>query len=76
MQINKYNTCILKQIPGDVRHYHAADTLKEVADVGLLPPTSGKPRIFLKALTALIDLKHILRKISEIRSLFLLKILR
>ena len=37
---------------------------------------SGKPRIFLKALTALIDLKHILRKISEIRSLFLLKISR
>ena len=40
MQIDKYNTCILKQIPGDVRHYHAADTLKEVANVSLLPPTS------------------------------------
>ena len=42
----------------------------------VLPSASGKPRIFLKALTALIDLKHILRKISEIRSLFLLKISR
>ena len=40
MQIDKYNTCILKQIPGDVRHYHTADTLKEVADVSLLPPSS------------------------------------
>ena len=40
MQVNKYNTCILKQIPGDVRQYHTADTLKEVADVGLLPPSS------------------------------------
>ena len=40
MQIDKYNTCILKQIPGDMRHYHTADTLKEVADVGLLPPSS------------------------------------
>ena len=40
MQVNKYNTSILKQIPGDMKHYHAADTLKEVANVGLLPPSS------------------------------------
>ena len=58
------------------RLYNEQLNTKALEDHRQFVRTSGKPRIFLKALTALIDLKHILRKISEIRSLFLLKISR
>ena len=58
------------------RKYHGHQVLPNNIMETLEAAASGKLGIFLKALTALIALKHILRKISEIRSLFLLKISR
>lgn len=40
MQVDQYNDIILKSVDGVERVYHGADTLKEVDDVGLVPPDS------------------------------------
>jgi hypothetical protein len=39
-QVDTFNKTILKDIPGTSRTYLAADSLKEVEDVGLTPPDS------------------------------------
>jgi hypothetical protein len=40
MQVDGYNNTILGRVEGSERTYNAADTLKEVDDVGLVPPDS------------------------------------
>lgn len=40
LQVDQYNSIILGQLSGIQRCYHAADSLKEVQEAGLIPPDS------------------------------------